>query len=556
MEYIFGDVKIVSQGINPQSVVTNEYLSNKNYLKSGTNDISLNTLNVNNIICAPEANTITLNKNISRISGTSNILPDGLEVGFEKILINDNNNAVTSILPYAFGENNNHLINAFAYDNSGNLYIGGRFTNYHDKVVNNIFRHNTNGTFSRCGMGLAGDVTDLVWDPSYNRLYVGHNTTTLYNSDGSNFLNSGMAIYYPDTDTWSGFGTNTKSGGTGSVSGTQGRFTIDYARNCLYVSNNGTTTFNSLGGVSNIKSIARVDRNDLTQITSLLDTTTFPVANSSILSAINMNHMLLDSNKLYVCGNFTGSTGLFNSLMEIDITTVPSSTINPIGLASGITGTATAGIFGAVNATVRKMLKVGNEIYFGGSFNRTPSSQYVSNNVGHLQNSQVLQRFAKFNCTTRVISPININEWVSDFVYDLKYDSVRNKILFVGAYTWVGKLEARGICLFDVSSGTYQQLTYGFNGAYDSQTSGALFAASILDSNNYVVAGLMGETSGADDANTILLRNINLANINTISGNFINNGQEISSLQMIHKNQVIKLLWNGSKWCVDNYLKM
>jgi len=558
MAFVFNDIKVVSQGMDNNSVVTRGYLDN-NYIKSGDSDISFNNFFSNRLINIPETNVITLNNNISRITGTSNILPDGSDnlIGFEKILINENENVVSSIFAGAFTQDGGQTINSFAFDNSGNLYVAGRFVTYKDKVVNNIFRYNTDGTFSRCAMGTQSEIQQIVWDSSYNRLYVGGAISWWYTSEGTTFVCNGAAIYYPDTDTWGSFGTTGKTGGTGMSSSTSGRFLIDYQNNYLYVCNNSTSAFTSLGGVT-VKSIARVNRANLTDIVSVINTTTYPIS-SALFSENNMWNMLLDNpnNKLYVCGNHTGSNGIFNNLSQIDITTVPSSTINPIGLTAGFTGTATGGLSGSF-ARVRSMVMVGDDIYFGGDFNRTPSSQYTGNSLAHLANSVTLQRFAKFNKNTLVISPINIDSYIDNTILDLRYDAIRNKILIVGGFTWVGGMECRGLCWYNVSTGQYEQLTYGFNFARDPLLYNNINInfSMITGPNEYIIAGLLGESTGSDNNSDVYIKKLDISKINYITGNIINNGIELSQLQMVHKGQMYKLIWNGNRWCVDNYLKV
>lgn len=553
MALILNDIKIVSQGLDSNCAVTRQYLDS-NFIKSSTTDISFNNLVSNRLINVPETNAITLNKNVSRISGTSNSLPDGSVVGFEKVLINENDNVALQMIPGAFTQENTQIVSSVAFDNDGNMYVAGRFVTFKDKVVNNIFRYNTDGTFNRVCMGTQSDIQQIVWDSSYNRLYVGGGISWLYNSSGTIFTCNGAAIYYPNTDTWGGFGPS--SSGMNS-SGTNGRFLIDYTNNYLYVCNANFTQMTSLGGVT-VKSIARVNRANLTDIVSVINTSTFPTANTAVFPANSMFQMLLDNpnNKMYVCGSFTGSTGQFNCLAEIDITTVPSSTITPIGLTTGVTGTATGGVNGS-SPIVRSMVMVNNDIYFGGSFNRTPSSAYTGTNVAQLANSVTLQRFAKFDKTTRVISPVNIDAFIDNIIYDLQYDQARNKIVISGNFTWVGGMEVRGICWFNVTTGQYEQLTYGFNAPRDPIANGSILTTfcSITGPNEYIIAGLIGESVGSDNNESVYIKKLDLSKLNIVSGNIINNGIDLSSIQLTHKGQIYKLIWNGSKWCVDNYLK-
>ena len=561
MPLVFSDVRVNNQGNDSNSVISIGYVNNQNLVsKTPLLDVSLNSLRVNKITGDTETNTISLDKNCSIISGNSNVLPDGdsSHIGFEKVLINNNENAIEKLYVGAVGEASSMTVNCITFDNSGNMYVGGLIQTFKDKVVNNIFRYNTDGTISRCGMGTgtSGSVTDVLWDPSYNRLYVGFRQGVLNNADGTTFSCNGMAIYYPDTNTWAGFGTNNKTGGVGATnSSCEGRFLIDYQNNFLYVSNAGSGSFTSLGGTS-VKSIARVNRANLTSITSVINTVTF--SGTSKLLDTGFFQLLLDlpNNALYACGQFTGNgngaTGQYNNLIKIDITTVPSSTILGIGVTAGTFGIPTGGVWGS-NTVVRSMLMLGNDIYFAGNFNRTPSNQYTGNTVGHLANSRALQRFAKFDKNTLVITPINMNDHIPEQINRLAYDSNLNKIVMVGNIPYVGNFETRGICWYDISSGKYEQLTYGFNAPTGAMCS--LQNVYIRD-NKYIVCGTFFEPVGSDTITCPYFCQINPANLNNIYGSINNNSQDLTSIQLQYKGQIMRLIWNGSKWCVDNYMKI
>jgi hypothetical protein len=562
MPIVFSDVKVNNQGGDSDSIVSLGYVNGQKLIsKNSVLDVSFNSLRVNKITGDVETNVISLDKNCSMISGTSNVLPNGNEIGFEKVLINSNENAIEKIYTGSFGEfSASQVVHSVTFDNDGNMYVGGLFQMFKDKIVNNIFRYNTDGTVSRCGMGTgtSGNVSHVLWDPSYNRLYVGVNQGVLNNANGTTFNCNGMAIYYPDTDTWSGFGTNNKFGGTGgSSSSNEGRFLIDYTNNFLYVTSAGSGIFNSLGGVS-VKCAARVNRANLTNITSVVSTLTF--SGSTRLGDTGFHQLLLDSpnNALYVCGQFTGNgngaTGQYSNLIKIDITTVPSSTILGIGVTAGASGPSTGGVWGSTsNPVVRSMVMIGDDIYFAGNFNRTPSAQYTGNTVGHLANARSLQRFAKFNKNTLVITPINLEDHVPEQINSLAYDSALHKIVMAGNIPYVGNFETRGICWYDVSSGKYEQLTYGFN-----SLSGSFSPISnvYIRNNKYIVCGLFIEPVGSDTITCPYLCQINTSNLNNIYGSIGNNSQNLSSIQMQYKGQILRLIWNGTKWCVDNYMKI
>jgi hypothetical protein len=73
--------------------------------------------------------------------------------------------------------------------------------------------------------------------------------------------------------------------------------------------------------------------------------------------------------------------------------------------------------------------------------------------------------------------------------------------------------------------------------------------------NKYYIHGNFYDVRGRDNGNSPYLVEIDPSKLLNINGNFINNGQEVSSLQQIFNGQINRVVWNGSKWVVKNHFK-
>lgn len=521
-----------------------------------TSDLSLNSVYTNIMITGTETNVITFDRNISFISGSNNILVDGSDsdIGLEKILINTNENVLQPVITGSFDSTTFSRVNAIAFDNSDNIYVGGQFRTFRGEFVNSIFRYNTDNTVTKCGLGLLtrasgfGTVWSLLWDPSYNRLYVGGNFNEVYAQDGSGSAINAFAIYDPTTNSWSSPSTISPTGGTGANVNVQIKSMLldnDY----LYLGAGGGTTMSLFGGAT-VRTVVRIQRSNLTNITSVVNTSL------TIIPSNFIECMLLDSpnNKLYACGGFVDTSGVFAAMMQIDITTIPSSTINPIGATGDGFGRSVGGVirYSTNSATINGITMIGNDIYFGGDMNRTPSiSRVAGSNVSSIY-AVPLQRIAKFDKNSLIISPVNIGDFIADIVNRLYYDASLNKIIISGQFSFVGNNDAKGVIAYDLSTNKYERLIYGFSSGLGFQA--AMFIAEYRN-NKYYLCGTNVDIIGQDSAEPQFLVSMDLTKLTRIYGSFRNNGQDQAYFNQQFKGQMTSVVWDGARWCVRNFLK-
>lgn len=570
MSVIFNDVKIVSPSDDPRSAISIQAFHNEKYVSSNS-DTSLNNVVFSKIHFGTENDVITLNNKVSFVTGESSTLPDGTDemIGFEKVLINNNDDAVKRVLTSGhFGEGQNNInISTIQFDNSGNIYVGGSFDTFQNQVVNNIFRYNTDGSITRCGMGCNLAIREMLWDPSYNRLYVAPiisgTVTTFYQSDTAPFVCGGCAIYNPVTNRWTGFGANSGTTGAGTNNTASGfnsmTFLLDDQRNFLYTSlwstapSGGLSTF---GEVPVNGRIIRVNRDNLADISDVISNSVFPSSSQSQpVSQSGHSRLFLDGNTLYAGGNMSGSTGIYNSIYAVDITTMPSTTLIPLGVAQSYPGGPLSGGIGSGTSTTAGsgFVKIGNEIYFSGSINRTPSGQYASFSVGEWKNIKPLNNIAKVKIDTKEIVGISNEDYMSaGWINQLNYDSARNKFVITGQFASVGNIDTKGVVWYDVSTNSFQQLTYG---VLNRNFINSADVYNRIYNNKYYIYGNFYDVKGRDNGNSPYLVEVDPSKLMHINGNFLNNGQEVSNLQQIFNGQVNRVVWNGSKWVVKNHFK-
>jgi len=564
MSIVLNDIKVYSPSNDPKSVLTIDAFAEKGYVSYQSNT-SLNNIQVSKITYGSENNTITLDKKVSFVTGENVTLPNGTDelIGFEKVIINNNDSAINRVLNAGhFGEGaNNTNILTIEFDSSGNMYVGGSFDTFGNQVVNNIFRYNTDGSITRCGMGCNLNIREMLWDPSYNRLYVSPistgTATTFYQADGTAFICQGCGIYNPDTNRWTGFGaySGTTGAGTNYLQANPGwstmTFLIDYERNYLYTSLWSTSTsFTHFGDVPVNGRIVRVNRANLADISDVMSNSLFPSA-SEIISQNNHSRLFLDGNTLYVGGSMAGGQGMYNCIYAVDITTMPSTTLIPLGVAQTYPGSPLTG--GISSSAAGGFVKIGNEIYFSGSITRTPSGQYNNFSLGEFKNIKVLNNIAKININTKEILGLNNQDYMSaGWINRLNYDSTRNKFVITGQFASVGNIDSKGIIWYDLSTNSFQQLTYGVlnrNFVNNADVYNKIY------NNKYYIHGNFYDVRGRDNGNSPYLVEIDPSKLLNINGNFINNGQEVSSLQQIFNGQINRVVWNGSKWVVKNHFK-
>jgi len=310
-------------------------------------------------------------------------------------------------------------IYALAWDESGNLYVGGDFDNAGATDTPALARYTpASGTWTTVGGIAEGTVYALLWDSANDCLYVGG---FFQNVNGGTQRVNHVAKYTPATDTWETLGVGFDS--------TVYALALDSA-GVLYAGgsyNNICGDQTCTSGNTTARRIAKFDG----------------ASWSALGGGMNgrVNALAVDgSDRLYVAGQFT----------QVDVGGLDIN-VNGIARWSGAAW-QDIGSFSGSNAWGNALARDGNTIYVGGSF-------------GHANGVSGTNGIASFDVTTDTWSALGYG--VDSGVYSLSMDPVHHRLYIGGAM--------RRLCQTD---GCADYLSAQRVGYYDSEGGHAIAALS------------------------------------------------------------------------------
>jgi hypothetical protein len=275
------------------------------------------------------------------------------------------------------------IIYALAWDESGNLYVGGDFGDAGAAGTSSLVRYTAaSKTWSTVGGAAEGTVRALLWDDTNDCLYVGG---FFQNVNGGTQMVNHVAKYTPATDTWEALGY-----GLGNI---VYALAID-SGGTLYAGGNFTTICgnqNCTSGNIGANRIAKFNGGSWSVLGGGL--------NSSVRA------LAVDgSDRLYVAGQFT----------RVDVGGLDIY-VNGIARWSGAAWQDIGSLSGS-NAWGNALARDGNTIYVGGLF-------------GHANGVSGTNGIASFDTTTDTWSALGYG--VDTGVYSLSIDLVHHR-LYVG----------------------------------------------------------------------------------------------------------------------------
>ena len=245
----------------------------------------------------------------------------------------------------------NGAVSSTAVDSSGNIYVGGLFTNTSNGAdLNRIGRYDpTTKTWSPLANGGLNDNVESMIIVGDNIYVGGYFTAT---ADGAVTNLNRIARYNLTTNTWSSVGNNGLSANFGAA--LVSAFAVK--DNILYVGGNFTRTFDN--AVSNLNNLAAYD---------LTTNTWSPFADNGMNGPVNT--LAIAGDDLYIGGGFTRTANNFYFLFRITRFNLTKQTWFEFA-NSGLDGEA------------KHLTVAGNYVFVNGYFSRTKDNTIILNNLG------------------------------------------------------------------------------------------------------------------------------------------------------------------------------
>jgi hypothetical protein len=364
----------------------------------------------------------------------------------------------TQFAPTSNGVNNQ--VHAVVTDGSGNVYVGGTFTQAGGISVNRIARYNTlTNTWlalgSNGGNGISGGTLNTVFALalSGDDLYVGGNFAEVNTGSASPVSASNIARFHIPTSTWSALG----SGVNNTV------FALTVSGNWLYVGGQ----FFSAGG----NSASRVARYDMQTNTwsALASSNGNGVQHTSPNQPV-VRALAVVGNDVYVAGAFTGANAGSSPIPANAVArfNIQNNTWSALASSNG-------NGLGGPGVTVFSMLAVGNEIYVAGNFTQANagSSPITVNHV------------ARFNTQTNTWSALGTTT-VGVATQARSLLSIGNDLYVGGVFTTAGGVSANNVARFNIQTNTWSALGSGVNGSSDAL---ALSGDTLFVGGNFTLSG-------------------------------------------------------------------
>jgi PKD repeat protein len=216
----------------------------------------------------------------------------------------------------ALGSGMDSDVYALTFDSAGNLYAGGDFTNAGDVVANNIAKWN--GSWSALGSGIGSDVCALVCDSAGN-LYAGGD----FNSVG-NVTVDYMIKWNVSTSSWSTLGSEVNGPVTALAADSAGNL---YAGGTFYIEGGIPSSSIVLCQTGSAQHVAKPAFNPVAGIYTSTQTVTISTATTN-------------ATIYYTTDGSTPSASSTPYLGAVNVS--QTTTINAIGIASGMTNSAMA----------------------------------------------------------------------------------------------------------------------------------------------------------------------------------------------------------------------
>jgi len=308
----------------------------------------------------------------------------------------------------------NGIVYAFAADGSGNLYIGGNFTQVGDISANSVARYNTEtSSWSRLGTPTNNGVSGV--GATVNALAFGNGLLCV----GGSFSQAGgasvgnVAFYSLQSNSWAPLGVGPNVGTQGQVNA------IAIAGNMVYVGGFFGTVGNPGPSAITANRVARF--NTSTSSWSSLGSGSSNGVNAQVLA------LAISGNNLYVGGAFTQAGGATaNHVARFDLM---ADTWHPLG-----TG---------VNSQVNTLVIDGQgRVYAGGTFTQAggTSANYVA-------------RFDPANSTWSRLGPTATNNGVNNVVFALALDG-QGRVYVGGLFSQASGVSSSNIARFFPPSST------------------------------------------------------------------------------------------------------
>ena len=321
----------------------------------------------------------------------------------------------------------NDIVTDTIIDSSGNLYVVGGFTYPYNYIAM------WNGTeWTDVGGGLNGSGGSIAID-SLGNLYVGGTFTKAGSIDANS-----IAKWNPNTSSWSALSTGLTPA---FLTATCFTIAIDSLNN-VYVGG----VFSDAGGVADTKNIA--------MWTPVGASGSWYSVGGGLTEPYNAicKTIVINSGNIYVGGQFT-QVG--------PVTTVNNIAIwNGINWSTNLNGGLTGGIATICNSIV--VISSGN-FYAGGIF--TDAGGVTVSNIA---------RWDGFSWN-------DLSDGLNGECYSISYESVTNKIYVGGNFTTAGGDPAGNIARWNITSSSWDTLSYTFDGT--------VFSITIKDQNNLYVGG-------------------------------------------------------------------
>ena len=416
-------------------------------------------------------------------------------------------------------------VNAIQWSPTKKFYVGGNFTEVYNTnntgkiTINNIANFNTsNKSWTPLGQGTnppsSGDgiINTLLYNNTNNKLYVGGQFTSVFNSTGLGVTAYNLATWDENTELWSPY-MNSKTGTTAGGVYDQYIPNVSVKINSLdyYVTDASLNEILLVGGHFRTAG----EGSDPVNKSAVLNATYFTTAtNKNVNGSWNLSvtttptniglgqtvyAIATINNFVYVGGDFsaTGNTLLtLNSLARWNVNTSEWSQV--------ISGGSVVGL-GSVSNTAYSLVFNGTDLYIGGSFSTIAGTPYHG--------------LAKFNVNTNIMTPfpslLNNNGTSGVTVKSLK---ISGENLYVGG-DFTGSATISNlyrVAIWNMTSNTWSQIAgVGTNGPVNSLV--------YNDPYTYVGGAFTGTTGPAGttqkDLNYVGYYSSGSSNV-SISGNF------------------------------------